>query len=782
MILEGLNLKLGFDAAKLEAGLKQASTKLGQFAKKAEQVGKNLSIGLTAPIVAFGVAAVRTAGNFEAAMNSVQAISGATGKEFDALTAKARELGKTTVFSATDAALAIETLAKNGLTAAQILGGAADAALLLASATGSDLSGAADIATDAMQSFGIKATEMVDVVNKITGVTVASKFDINDFRLALASAGGVAGKVGVEFDDFATALANTASSFSSGQDAGTSFKTFLISLNPKSKEGAELMDKLGLKFFDAAGKMKSMREITGQLQKAFAGLSEQQKLASAETIFGTDAMRTALALASNGVEGFDRLADSIDKVNAGDIASKKLAGFNGQLKLLSSAFQDLQITIANAGLLKFFTDMAKALTTLISQFAALDKGIIKTGIAVAGLAAAIGPALVVFGKMVGITRAMAASFSIIFIKIIAITAILGGLIIAIKAFDDAWETVRILFLNTIDKIQIAFLEWKQSFLTEFREFIISINAMLPDFVPQIPVPDDAFLELQEQIERLQEYIKLRGDKTFADLGNEMVDNMGKSFAEVKALYDSFIAGMGGGGAAAPAAPAATGGGGAGAGIAVPDIAGMGSTGMATLKKDVEEVMPVLDQFNEKMYLLDQAIAPIMQRMAESVGTAFGEMAAGAKTLDDGLKSILRSVITSLIDAAVAAIAAGEAINKSFTGFAAIGFAAAAGAAAKAFFSSLIPFAKGGMVKGATPALVGEYAGASTNPEVIAPLNQLDAKIQKAVNNAGGAGGGATSIDLGTPTIRLSGADIVASFESWKIQERKEFGFNTVYNS
>src|SRR5690606_28522878 len=129
--------------------------------------------------------------------------------------------------NATQAAEAIELLARNGLTMEQILGGAAESTVALANATGAEFGTAADVATDVMALFGIEAQNMSQAIDAITGVTTNSKFTIDDFALGLAQAGGVAAGYGVQLDDLSTVLAATSSAFASGGDAGTSYKTFL---------------------------------------------------------------------------------------------------------------------------------------------------------------------------------------------------------------------------------------------------------------------------------------------------------------------------------------------------------------------------------------------------------------------------------------------------------------------------------------------------------------------------------------------------------------------------
>ena len=280
--------------------------------------------------------AISTFADFEKTMSGVQAVLQPTQEEMAKLTKLSKELGKTTQFSASQSAKAIEVLAKNGLSATQILNGAAEASLTLASATGGDLANAADIATDAMANFGIKAEDMEDAINGITAVTVASKFDIDDYRLALGQAGGVAGTVGVNFKDFNTTIAAIAPLFASGSDAGTSFKTFLQRLVPATKPAFVAMSELGIiteesgnRFFDAEGNMQSMAVISGILNEALGGLSDSQKSSTLSTLFGTDAMRAAAGLAKLTQTEFETLAAEMDKVSASAQALERLDNLAG---------------------------------------------------------------------------------------------------------------------------------------------------------------------------------------------------------------------------------------------------------------------------------------------------------------------------------------------------------------------------------------------------------------------------------------------------------------------
>lgn len=272
--------------------------------------------------------------------------------------------------SAGEAGSAINMLARNGLAMDQILQGAAKSTVLLANATDADFGVAADIATDTMALFNIKASEMSTAVNGITSVVNNSKFGIDDYRLALAQGGGVAATVGVQFDDFNTSIAAISPLFASGSDAGTSYKVMLQRLVPASGPAADAMKALGIitedgsnKFFDASGNMRGMNEIAGVLQGALSGLSDAQKNQALSTIFGTDAMRAAAGMASVGKAGFEELQLTMGNTSAADAATTRMGTLSGQMDILWGIVEALQLKIGDA-----FIPVLQRLATQASAF------------------------------------------------------------------------------------------------------------------------------------------------------------------------------------------------------------------------------------------------------------------------------------------------------------------------------------------------------------------------------------------------------------------------------
>jgi len=302
------------------------------------------------------VGLVTDAGSLEAQIDAIGALSGASAGDIEQLGQLITDLGinPNLKVSTNEAADAIEMLVRNGLSLTDVFGGAAEQTVLLANSTGAEFSTAADIATDAMSIFGIEAANMGDAVNGITGVVANSKFDINDYQMALAQGGAAAATAGVSFDEFNGAVTAIASNFASGSDAGTSLKTMIQRLVPQSKEAAGAMAELGLEFFNADGSMKDMTEVAGQLNRALFGQVEFSTMVGGRTAEQNDEMKR----------------------------------LQGRYNSISSSIKDYQAGINGAGLSE--EQRAKKVGELQSQLAAVE--------------AQMGPLAAIQGEMVNTTR------------------------------------------------------------------------------------------------------------------------------------------------------------------------------------------------------------------------------------------------------------------------------------------------------------------------------------------------------------------------------------------
>lgn len=373
-------------------GLKKSAAGGGESINR---LGTQMAVG--GAVIAGGFAvAVRSAANFEKGLSNIKAVSGATSSDMEKVRAKALQLGKDTQFSAAEAAQAFEELAKAGVSLPDIMNGAADATVALAAAAGVDMPTAATIASNAMNQFGLKASDMAGVADTLAGAANASAIDVTDLGQSMAQAGAVAKLSGVSFEDTATAIALLGNAGIKGSDAGTSLKSFLSNLSnvtDGSKKQIAVAEKLNLVtaqgksvFYDAKGNLKSMADISEILAKSTAGLSEEQKQQALQTLFGSDAIRAAAVLAENGAKGFDTMATSIGKVKAADVAKTKMDNLSGSIEQMKGSAETAAIGLGTA-MLPTIKSVVDAATGLINKFTSLSSGTQTTIIQVAAGAA-----------------------------------------------------------------------------------------------------------------------------------------------------------------------------------------------------------------------------------------------------------------------------------------------------------------------------------------------------------------------------------------------------------
>lgn len=497
----------------LEKEFKQALKPIQKFSKQLTAIGKDMSLKVTAPVLGIGSAILKSAGDFEAGMNRVQAITGATSGQFDVLRDKAKELGATTQFSASEAASGIEMLAKNGVKFEAITQGALDATLLLSSATGKELAGSADIATDAMALFNIEAGDMMKAVNGIAGVTLNSKFGIDDYALALANGGSAAAAVNVSFEEFNAVIAATASSFSSGMTAGTSFKTLLTRLSPTSDTAAATMERLGLSFFEADGKMKSMAQVADLLQEKLGGLSDEDRINAVRDMFGTEGMKAALALMRSGGEEIQKMQALIGDTSAQEQAEARMKGLNGALKRLQSAAEALAIAIADSGLLEAITGIATRVAGFTARLSETNPKLLNLITIVAATAAAIGPLALAFGTVASAIG-----------PVIAFIAAKGGLVGALAMLTNPIGLV----IAAVGALVVAWFKWEEP-----------IRAFVSQFPPMFSAAFDWITD------RLADWIVSLGEvKTFVlEAFGKMVTGVAESMRNIVKSIGEMVVGV-----------------------------------------------------------------------------------------------------------------------------------------------------------------------------------------------------------------------------------------------
>jgi TP901 family phage tail tape measure protein len=391
-----------FDAAAdgVEGVLGRLIDRFQAFEARLKRLGTTATVGITLPFAAMVRSIDKGAGAFEGQMKRVEAaLDGITGDQLEALSDQARRLGPEVGKGATDAAEGIENLALAGVSAADILGGGLKATLDLAAAGMVEVAPAASLVTDVMGQFHKTAEDLPDVVRNIVGAMDASKFSFDDFRYAIGQGGAVAAAAGVELLDYSSVIAATSAQFTSGSDAGTSFRTYLQSLTPNSEAAKRAMKALNLEFFDAQGRMKPLAEQAQMLQDRLRGLTEKSRQEGLETIFGADGIRTALGLMEQGAKGFERFQA---KVAGGDVEAKiakRLEGSAVASERISHAWESVKISIGETGLLDAVTGIKNRFAQLLEAVANAPAPVLKIGTAIAALTAAMGPLLFILGNV-----------------------------------------------------------------------------------------------------------------------------------------------------------------------------------------------------------------------------------------------------------------------------------------------------------------------------------------------------------------------------------------------
>jgi TP901 family phage tail tape measure protein len=354
----------------LDSAGKKSSNALHLIGKAALYTG----VGVSAAAVGIGVM-VKKAADFESQMSSLGAVTNANAKQMAQFRAQALKAGADTKYSALQAAQAQTELAKGGLSVAQIMGGGLKAALALAAAGDLDLADAATFAVNAIKLFNLHGEDSMKVADQLATAANATTADVKDFGMALTQGGTAAKSAGLDFTNTVAILEALASIGVKNSDAGTSLKTTLAQLATPTKKANGLMEEMGLKFFDANGKMKDAVSISTMLRDKWSGLTNEQRLAAASTLAGTDGMRTLLALYQVGPEKLQRYENGLQRQgSAAEVAAKKQDNLAGKIENLKGSLETAAI-IVGSELIPPLTHAAEKLTDFVN--AAAQRGDIK---------------------------------------------------------------------------------------------------------------------------------------------------------------------------------------------------------------------------------------------------------------------------------------------------------------------------------------------------------------------------------------------------------------------
>lgn len=449
---------------------KAAGKQIQSAGKTISSAGSALTKSITLPIAGVATAAIKTAADYESAMSNVKAITGATGKDFESLNQLGKDLGASTAWSAQQVAEAMQYTGMAGWTAKDNVEGL-KGILDLASASGTDLAATSDIMTDAISAFGYKASDSAKFADTMTKACTSANVSVETLGESYKYCGAISGTMGYSIDEVTTSLAAMGNMGIKGSQAGTTLKNAISNMAAPTKNMKAAMDDLGISIVNQDGSMKSWGDVIKNLQSSFGGLTQDQQAAYAKQLFGKESMAGMLAIINTSVDDYNALGDAIKNSGgaAEDAANTQLDNLNGQLTLLKSALEGAAITIGNK-LTPYIKQAVSWVQKATDWFNNLSDAQVDHIIKWAGIAAAIGPALLIFGKVVTGIGKMVSIFGAVsgaVAKAGGVMALItspAGIVVGVLA---AVALAAVLVIKNWDKIKPVIMNVKDWFVSTF---------------------------------------------------------------------------------------------------------------------------------------------------------------------------------------------------------------------------------------------------------------------------------------------------------------------------
>lgn len=400
-----IRIRLLADTASFQAGLAKASKSASDTATQLEKGGKKsqlLTNGLAlagGAAVALGAAAIGIAANFDQSMSEVQAATRASNGEIASLREAAIDAGAQTVYSASEAADGITELGKAGMSTTDILSGGLSGALDLAASDGMAVGDAAELMASSLAQFNLRGSQATMVADALAAGAGNAQGSAHDLGLALNQSGLVANSMGISMQQTTGALSAFANAGMIGSDAGTSLKTMLQRLAAPTEKSQQTMDELGISAYDAQGNFVGLSAMAGQLQKSMSGMSQEQRNAAMNTIFGADAVRAANVLYSEGQKGIeDWTAKVSDTGFASEQAAARTDNLKGDIEKLGGSFETFMTTLGEGGQgpLRMLT---QGLTDFVNVLSMIPAPISQSLVMMTALAGGVAAAHKAFGNL-----------------------------------------------------------------------------------------------------------------------------------------------------------------------------------------------------------------------------------------------------------------------------------------------------------------------------------------------------------------------------------------------
>lgn len=419
------------DTSKQFDGLTQAGQSL-------TSVGTALTAGVTAPVVALGAAAIKTGSEFSTAMSKVQALSGASAEDMQKLEATAREMGATTVFSASDAADALGYMALAGWDTQQSIDGL-PGILNLAAASQMELGAASDLVTDYLTAFNMEASQASEMADVLAYAQANSNTTTEQLGEAFKNCAVNANGFGLSVQETTALLGKLADSGLKGSEAGTALTAVFRDMTQKMENGAIAIGNTNVQVMDANGNFRNMTDIIRDVEAATEGMGDAEKQAALMTTFTADSIKAMGILTGASAEEIEKFTNELYNCEgtAQEMADTMNDNLAGDMAELQSAFEEFSLTLYDK-LEPALRKIVQVATKLIQAIGKIPAPVMQAITIIVALVATIGPLLLIIGKTIMAVQKMYKTFMML-------KALLSiGSIVAKLA--SMWETLQIVML------------------------------------------------------------------------------------------------------------------------------------------------------------------------------------------------------------------------------------------------------------------------------------------------------------------------------------------------
>lgn len=376
-----------------------AGEKMKELGGKMESAGKTLTTHVTLPLAAVGTAGVASFAEVDKTMQLTNKTMGNTEEQAELLNKAMKDAAANSTFGMKDAATATLNFARAGLSAEEAAAALAPA-MNLAAGEGGNLDTVSGGLVATINGFHGSFEDAGHYADVFAAACNNSALDVDSLSHAMSVAAPIFSSAGYSVNDAALYMGIMANNGIDADKAANSLKTGLARLVSPAKEGAEMMDKLGISVTNSDGTMKSSIQIQKELHDAFGKLSESEQIAAASAIFGKNQMAPWLALINTAPEDVNELNQSLETCagTTDEMAEAMMSGFGGSLEKLKSSI-DVLVTSIGEALAPTILKVANFVQNLVDKFNALTPAQQETIVKIGLVVAAIGPLLVVIGKL-----------------------------------------------------------------------------------------------------------------------------------------------------------------------------------------------------------------------------------------------------------------------------------------------------------------------------------------------------------------------------------------------